>query len=52
MRCRNFCDLVLHDSEHFSNCKVDAASKFVLVVDLEPSVQNLNYVGFEDLGDA
>ena len=52
MGCRNLCDLILHNSEHFSNCKVDAACKFFLVIDLEPSVENLDYLGFQNLGNA
>ena len=48
----DFCDLILHNSEHLSNCKVDAASKLVLVIDLEPSVENLDDLRFEDFGDS
>ena len=51
MRRGNICYLILHDSEHLSNCKVDAASKLVLVIDLEPFVENLEYVRLEDLAD-
>ena len=51
MRCRDFSHLVLHDSEHFSDCEIDAASEFVLVIDLEPSGKDLDYVWFEDFCD-
>ena len=45
----NLCQLIFDDSVHFSHGVKDSTVELVLVIDLEPSVENGHDVGFEDL---
>ena len=49
VRGGNFSDLILDNGEHFSDGEVDAPREFILVIDLEPSVQDLDHLRFQDL---
>lgn len=51
MGCWNISNLIFHHSIHFSCCKVDAAGKLVLVIDLKPSVDNLGDVRLENFAN-